>query len=62
MPKSEKERDSIWAIHGEVEWIVADAFNFDVSLKSADVGRYVEELSRRICGGAREACMHYRGG
>jgi len=48
MAKSEKERNAIWAIRGEVEWIVANAFNFDVSLKSADVGRYVDEVTRRI--------------
>lgn len=48
MAKSEKERAAIWAIRGEVEWIVANAFNFDVSLKSADVGRYVDEVTRRI--------------
>lgn len=48
MAKSDKEREAIWAIRGEVEWIVAKAFNFDVSLKSADVGRYVDEVTRRI--------------
>lgn len=48
MAKSEKERDAIWAIRGDVEWVVANAFNFDVSLKSADVGRYVDAVTRRI--------------
>ncbi len=46
--KSDKERNAIWAIRGEVEWLVADAFNFDVSLRSADVGAYVSEVTDRI--------------
>ncbi len=46
--KSDKERQSIWAIRGEVEWLVSEAFNFDVSLRSADVGQYVEEVSEKI--------------
>lgn len=46
--KSGKERDAIWAIRGEVEWLVAEALNFDVSLRSADVGQYVSEVSERI--------------
>lgn len=46
--KSDKEREEIWAIRHEVEWLVRDAFNFDVSLRIADVGKYVDEISRRI--------------
>ncbi len=46
--KSDKERDAIWAIRGQVEWLVAEALNFDVSLRSADVGQYVSEVSDRI--------------
>ena len=46
--KSDKERQSIWAIRGEVEWLVSEAFNFDVSLRSADVGQYVEQVSEKI--------------
>jgi FAD/FMN-containing dehydrogenase len=46
--KSDKERNAIWAIRGEVEWLVADAFNFDVSLRSADVGDYVAQVTQRI--------------
>lgn len=42
--KSEKERDEIWAIRGDVEWLVKDCYNFDVSLAVADVGRYVEQV------------------
>ena len=46
--KSDKERHSIWAIRGEVEWLVTDAFNFDVSLRSADVGEYVGAVTDKI--------------
>ena len=46
--KSDRERQSIWAIRGQVEWLVAEALNFDVSLRSADVGQYVSEVSDRI--------------
>lgn len=48
MAKSQKERDAIWAIRGEVEWIVAECFNFDVSLRITDVGAYVDEVRRRV--------------
>ena len=46
--KSDKERQSIWAIRGEVEWLVTEAFNFDVSLRIADVGPYVDQVTDRI--------------
>lgn len=46
--KSDKEREAIWAIRHDVEWIVADAFNFDVSLRVADIGSYVEDITHRI--------------
>lgn len=46
--KSGKERDAIWAIRHEVEWLVRDAFNFDISLRSADVNDYVATITRRI--------------
>ncbi len=46
--KSDKECDAIWAIRGEVEWLVAEALNFDVSLRSADVGQYISEVTGRI--------------
>ena len=45
---SDRERDSIWAIRHEVEWLVRDAFNFDVSLRIADAGSYVERLEQSI--------------
>jgi len=46
--KSDKEREEIWAIRGEVEWLVKDCYNFDVSLRIADVGQYVEQVMSRI--------------
>jgi len=46
--QSARERDSIWAIRHEVEWIVSGAFNFDVSLRTADVGAYVADVEQRI--------------
>lgn len=46
--KSGRERDAIWAIRHEVEWLVSGAHNFDVSLRIADVGDYVEDIRRRI--------------
>ena len=48
--KSARERAEIWAIRGEVEWLVKDCYNFDVSLAIADVGRYVEQVMARIRG------------
>ena len=53
--KSAKERDDIWAIRGEVEWLVKNAQNFDVSLRSSDVGLYIDDVSNCIkkdCPGA----------
>ncbi len=46
--KSDRERDAIWDIRGEVEWLVKDAYNFDVSLRIADVGEYVRIVSSEI--------------
>jgi FAD/FMN-containing dehydrogenase len=48
--KSDRERESLWAVRHEVEWLVRSAFNFDVSLRVADAGQYVDELERRITG------------
>ena len=31
-----------------MEWLVAEALNFDVSLRSADVGQYISEVTGRI--------------
>jgi FAD/FMN-containing dehydrogenase len=46
--KSDKEREEIWAIRGEVEWLVKDCYNFDVSLRVADVGQYIEQVMSKI--------------
>lgn len=46
--KSARERDAIWDIRGEVEWLVRDCYNFDVSLRIADVGQYVDTVTACI--------------
>lgn len=46
--KSDREREEIWAIRHEVEPIIATAHNFDVSLRSADVGRYVDAVDAAV--------------
>lgn len=46
--KSAQERDAIWAIRGEVEWLVKDCFNFDVSLRIVDVGQYIDTITTLI--------------
>lgn len=46
--KSEAERDAIWAIRHEVEWVVRDAHVFDVSLPIADVYDYNETITAGI--------------
>ncbi|MDA0680162.1 MAG: FAD-binding oxidoreductase [Proteobacteria bacterium] len=46
--KSGSERDGIWAIRHEVEWVVRDAFIFDVSLPIASVSDYVNTITRKI--------------
>ena len=55
--KSDKEREEIWAIRGEVEWLVKDCYNFDVSLAIADVGVYVEQVMSRIRGDIPDALI-----
>jgi FAD/FMN-containing dehydrogenase len=46
--KSGKEREQIWAIRHEVEPIISTAHNFDVSLRSADVGDYVAAVEKAV--------------
>jgi len=46
--KSDKECDLFWEIRDEVEPVLNDAYTFDVSLRSADVGKYVEKTERSI--------------
>jgi FAD/FMN-containing dehydrogenase len=47
--KSGQESDAIWSIRHEVEWLVRNAFNFDVSLPIASVNEYVGNITKRIC-------------
>lgn len=46
--KSDRERALIWEIRDEVEPVISGAHNFDVSLKSADVGRYVSAVTAAV--------------
>jgi len=46
--KSDREREEIWAIRHEVEPVISTAHNFDGSLRSADVGQYVEAVDAGI--------------
>ena len=46
--KSEAEREGIWAIRHEVEWVVRDAFIFDISLPVADVCDYTETITGNL--------------
>ncbi|MCB1844283.1 MAG: FAD-binding oxidoreductase, partial [Halioglobus sp.] len=48
LAKSGQERDAIWAIRHDVEWIVSGARNFDVSLRIADIGSYLESLTAAL--------------
>lgn len=48
LAQSAREREGIWAVRHEVEWIVSGAFNFDVSLRTTDVGAYVADIEQRI--------------
>lgn len=48
LAKSDKERNAIWAIREEVEWLISRCFNFDVSLPVVDVADYVETVSAGI--------------
>jgi len=46
--KSDREREEIWAIRHEVEPIIETANNFDVSLRSTDVGQYVNDVDAAV--------------
>ena len=62
--KSDAERDAIWAIRHEVEWVVRDAFIFDISLPVADVFEYTSTISAGIQGdvpGAKVVCFGHLG-
>jgi FAD/FMN-containing dehydrogenase len=62
--KSDAEREAIWAIRHEVEWVVRDAHVFDVSLPIADVSAYTEKVAADIkadVAGARVVCFGHLG-
>ena len=46
--KSDRERQQIWDIRDEVEPVIDSAYNFDVSLKSAEVGGYVQAVEKAV--------------
>ncbi len=46
--QSERDSEALWAIRHEVEWLVRDARNFDVSLRIADAGDFVDSLELRL--------------
>jgi FAD/FMN-containing dehydrogenase len=48
LAKSDRERELIWEIRDEVEPVIGNAHNFDVSLRSADVGEYVSRVETAI--------------
>ena len=48
LAKSDSEREHIWSIRDEVEPIIGNAHNFDVSLRSADAGDYVHKVETAI--------------
>lgn len=48
LAKSDREREMIWEIRDEVEPVIGGAHNFDVSLRSADVGEYVSNVEAAI--------------
>ena len=48
LAKSEAEREAIWAIRHDVEWILGAALDFDISLPIADVYEYSEAVSAAI--------------
>ncbi len=48
LAKSDMEREAIWAIRHDVDWIVGDAFDFDVSLPITDIYEYTEAVSAGI--------------
>ena len=64
LAKSVTEREAIWAIRHEVEWVVRDAFIFDVSLPVAAVKEYTDKVStciQRDLPDARVVCFGHLG-
>jgi len=48
LAKSDRERELIWEIRDEVEPVIGGAHNFDVSLRSADIGDYLSKVEAAI--------------
>jgi FAD/FMN-containing dehydrogenase len=48
LAKSEKERGQIWQVRDEVEPVIGGSHNFDVSLRSAEIGDYVGQVEAAI--------------
>ncbi len=48
LAKSDTEREAIWAIRHDVEWIIRDALIFDISLPVADFLEYIEIITDSI--------------
>ena len=48
LAKSEKERGQIWQVRDEVEPVIGGSHNFDVSLRSAEIGDYVGQVEAVI--------------
>ncbi len=46
--KSDSEREEIWSIRHEVDWVVRDAFLFDVSLPIEAASDYVDTITQRV--------------
>ena len=64
LAKSDAERESIWAIRHEVEWVVRDAFVFDVSLPIAVAREYTDRVTADIRAdlpNARVVCFGHLG-
>ena len=62
--KSGSEREAIWAIRHDVEWVVKDAYVFDVSLPIVSVSDYVDTITHKIqadIAGARIAAFGHLG-
>ncbi len=53
--KSDAEREAIWAIRHEVEWVVRDALVFDVSLPVRQVNDYINIIRGKISAAVSDA-------
>lgn len=57
MAKSVAECALIWEIRDEVEPVIGGAHNFDVSLRSRDIGDYLQQVSEAIATTDSAACV-----